>query len=210
MIITGHQWWWEVQYPGKDVVAANEIHLPVGRKVLIELRSDDVIHDWWVPELGPKMDMEPGSANYLWVTIHKPGIYHGACSEFCGKQHAWMRIQVIAQKLDDYQQWLAERKKPAVTPASKLALTGASIFNSSTCANCHSIKGTEALGVAGPDLTHVASRKTLLTGLMLNNKQNLEKWINDPQSVKPGALMPRFIFKKDTINALVEYLSSLK
>jgi cytochrome c oxidase subunit 2 len=210
VVVTGHQWWWEATYPGTGAVTANEIHLPVNKKVLLQFTASDVIHDWWVPELGPKMDMMPGRETHLWLTIKEPGVYEGACSEFCGAQHAWMRIRVVAQSEDDYQRWLQEKAKPAQTPTQVLALKGEAIFNLATCGNCHTIRGTAAQGASGPDLTHFASRHTMLAGLMPTTKDNLREWLSDPQLVKPGAHMPRFIFEQDSINALTEYVWSLK
>lgn len=210
IIITGHQWWWEVEYPGANVVTANEVHLPVGKRILMQMRSADVVHDWWVPELGNKMDLVPNHPNYLWLDIHKPGKYIGACSEFCGAQHAWMRINVIAQNENDFNKWLTENAKSAVVPTGNLAITGAQLFQSKTCASCHRIQGTAATINIGPDLTHMASRHTLLTGLMENNESNLFKWVNNPQDIKPGAHMPDFNFSKDTVNAIVQYLNQLK
>ena len=210
IVITGHQWWWEVDYPGSNVVTANEVHLPVGKRLLMQMRSADVIHDWWVPELGNKMDLVPNQSNYLWLDINKPGKYIGACSEFCGAQHAWMRINVIAQDENDFNKWLAENAKAAVAPTDSLALKGAELFQSKTCGSCHRIQGTAATSNVGPDLTHLASRQTLLTGLLENNKSNLFKWINHPQQIKPGAHMPDFNFNKDTVTAIVHYLNQLK
>ena len=210
VIITGHQWWWQVEYPNAHVMTANEVHLPVGKPLLLEMRSADVIHDWWVPELGNKMDLIPTKKNYLSLNINKPGTYIGACSEFCGAQHAWMRIHVIAQTQTDFNNWLAANEKNAVQPQDALAQTGARLFQTKTCANCHRIQGTAATGTAGPDLTHLAERNELLTGLIKNNKANLFKWVDQPQEVKPGAHMPDFKFKKDTLNAIVHYLLQLK
>ncbi|AUD05879.1 cytochrome c oxidase subunit II [Spirosoma pollinicola] len=210
VVITGHQFWWEARYPGTKAIVANEIHLPVGRRILMHVAASDVIHDWWVPELGPKMDAIPGRTNHLWVTIRKPGVYEGACSEFCGAQHAWMRIRVVAESEVDYRQWLSQRGQNAVTPTDVAAQTGAAFFNRQTCGSCHRIRGTAAQGNVGPDLTHFASRKTMLAGMMPNNRDNLHRWLHDPQAVKPGSLMPRFIYPKDSLNVLVAYLSTLK
>lgn len=210
VVITGHQWWWEASYPGTPVTTANEIHLPVGKKLLLELRSADVIHDWSVPAFGPKMDMIPGRNNYLSLTIKKPGIYKGQCNQFCGIEHARMRIRVIAQTPSDFQRWLHARKQQAEKPMGKMAMLGAALFQHKTCGSCHRIRGTEANADVGPDLSHLASRKTLLAGMEANNKENLSAWISNPQEVKPGAHMPNFIFEKDTINAIVDYLSELK
>jgi len=210
VVITGHQWWWEVDYPAAHVVIANEVHLPVGKHLLMQMRSADVIHDWWVPELGNKMDLVPGISNYLWLDINKPGIYTGACSEFCGAEHAWMRIKVIAQNENDFNKWLAANAKDAVVPTDSLAIRGAELFQSHTCASCHRIQGTAATSDVGPDLTHLASRDEILTGLLQNNEANLFKWVNHPQEIKPGAHMPDFNFSKDSVNAIVHYLEELK
>ncbi|MEO6893437.1 MAG: cytochrome c oxidase subunit II [Ginsengibacter sp.] len=210
IVITGHQWWWEVDYPGEHVVTSNEVHLPVGKQLLMQMRSADVIHDWWVPELGNKMDLVPNHPNYLWLNINKPGKYIGACSEFCGAQHAWMRINVIAQNENEFNKWLAENAKASIAPQDSLALKGAELFQAKTCASCHRIQGTAATSNVGPDLTHLASRHTLLTGLMENNEANLFKWISHPQQIKPGAHMPDFNMDKDSVKAIVHYLEELK
>ena len=210
VIVTGHQWWWEVQYPGSKVITANEIHLPVGKQILMEMHAADVIHDWWVPDLGNKMDVIPRVKNYLWLNINKAGEYEGACSEFCGKQHAWMRIHVIAQSEADYNKWLQANATEAAQPSDSLAMKGKQLFQSYTCANCHRIAGTAAKAIIGPDLTHVASRQYLLTGLLQTNEDNLYKWINHPQQIKKGAYMPDFILNKDSVRALAHYLEQLK
>ncbi|MBS1501215.1 MAG: cytochrome c oxidase subunit II [Bacteroidetes bacterium] len=210
IIITGHQYWWQADYPAGKFSTANEIHLPVGRKLLVELRGADVIHDWWVPALGEKMDMIPGTSNYLWMTITKPGTYLGSCSEFCGEQHAWMRITVIAQQPEAYQRWLAGQAATGELPADTMAARGAALFMHASCSSCHSIRGTTAIGTNGPDLTHFAGRQTMLTGMLKVSNENIYRWLLDPQKVKPGAHMPRFIFPKDSLLALTAYLSSLK
>jgi cytochrome c oxidase subunit 2 len=210
IIITGHQWWWQADYPGTKVSIANEIHLPAGKKLLLQLDAADVIHDWWVPALGGKMDMIPGRSNYLWVTINKPGIYNGACSEFCGQQHAWMRIRVVAQNAADYETWLKKQAESAAVLRDTFAETGAALFSKASCSSCHNIRGTLATGIQGPDLTHFGSRRTMLAGMMNNNPVNVYHWLTDPQKVKPGAHMPRFIFSPDSIRAITAYLSQLK
>lgn len=210
IIITGHQWFWEANYPGTAVTTANEIHLPVGQKLLMQLNAADVIHDWWVPALGGKMDMIPGRDNYLWLTVNQPGIYEGACSEFCGQQHAWMRIRVVAEYRQDYQYWLHAQTISAHMPKDTLARAGSILFMESTCSNCHRVKGTSAAGTTGPDLTHFGSRQTMLTGVMANDSGNVARWLSDPQAVKPGAHMPRFLLARDSIRALTAYLEQLK
>lgn len=218
VILTGHQFWWEAQYPATNdssatapgVTTANEIHLPAGKTLLLQLRAADVIHDWWVPAFGPKMDMIPGRTNHLWVTIKQPGTYEGVCSEFCGAQHAWMRIKVIAHTPADYQRWLRAKQADAQKPVGKSALAGAALFSRSTCGNCHVIGGTKANGHIGPNLTHLASRSSILAGMLPNNRANLRQWISNPQAVKPGALMPRYMFSPDSLTMLVDYLAGLK
>lgn len=210
IVITGHQYWWEADYPGSHVVTANEIHLPVGRQLLLEMRSADVIHDWWVPQLGNKMDLIPGNKNYIWLTIRKPGAYIGACSEFCGEQHAWMRIRVIAQEPADFSRWIDSNARAALPPSDDLARRGQVLFEARSCAGCHRIAGTTATGTAGPDLTHLGSRSMLLTGLLATNEQNIAAWIDHPQRIKHGAYMPDFLFAADSVRALAHYLEQLK
>jgi cytochrome c oxidase subunit 2 len=210
VIVTGHQFWWQVQYPNERVTTANEVHLPIGKKLIIALHSADVIHSWWVPELGNKMDLVPGRTNYLTLTIDKPGTYAGACSEFCGAQHAWMRLYIVAQEPTAYAAWAAANSQPAPPVTDALAAKGAAIFQTATCAGCHQIQGTAAAKEEGPDLTHLFSRKRMLSGMLPMNKENLYKWISNPQAVKPGSYMPGFIFTKDTLQALVQYMTQLK
>lgn len=210
LVVTGHQFWWQVQYPHQGVTTANEVHLPVGKKLLIELHSADVIHSWWVPELGNKMDLVPGRTNYLTLTVTKPATYAGVCSEFCGAQHAWMRLDVVAQDPVSYTAWLNANAQPAQPVTDALAAKGAAIFQTATCAGCHALRGTEAQHSEGPDLTHLFSRKKMLAGMLPMNKENLYKWISNPQAVKPGSYMPGFIFSKDTLDALVHYMTQLK
>ena len=210
IIITGHQFWWDANYNNTKVVTANEIHLPAGKKILLELRAADVIHSFWVPALGNKMDMIPGKPNFIYLNIDKPGTYAGLCSEFCGAEHAWMRMDIVAQSEADYAKWIAENETDAHPPMGSLATEGSTIFQTSTCANCHRIRGTDALGVIGPDLTHFDSRKKMLGGMMNVDSMNIYTWISGPQKVKPGSKMPDFIFNKDSLQALTAYLLQLK
>lgn len=210
VIVTGHQFWWQVQYPNEGVTTANEVHLPVGKKLTIELHSADVIHSWWVPALGNKMDLVPGKTNYLTLTIDKPATYAGACSEFCGAQHAWMRLYIVAQDTAAFAAWAAANGQPAAPVTDAVAAKGEAIFQTATCANCHQVQGTAAGKDVGPDLTHLFSRKRMLSGMLPMNKENLYKWISNPQAVKPGSYMPGFIFTKDTLEALVQYMTQLK
>jgi cytochrome c oxidase subunit 2 len=176
----------------------------------MEIRSADVIHSWWVPELGRKIDAIPGRINNGWIRADTVGEYEGTCSEYCGTQHAWMRIRVIAEDPDHFSEWLRDQKQPAQSPTDSLSKVGQQLFQQKTCGNCHSIRGTPANEHLAPDLTHLASRETLLAGMKRNNDQNLKKWISDPQKVKKGAHMPDFLFSDQEVNALTSYLEQLK
>ncbi|WP_158642745.1 cytochrome c oxidase subunit II [Chitinophaga japonensis] len=208
VIITAHQWWWEARYPGSGAVTANEIHLPVKKRLLLRLLSADVIHDWWIPAFGNKMDLVPNRENHLWLTIDKPGVYYGACSEFCGAQHAGMRLVVVVQPQEAFDKWQAHHAAPASPEAA--ALPGAALFMEQTCADCHRIAGTAANGTTGPDLTHVAGRQTLLTGLIRNDRAHLEAFLRNPQERKPGIYMPYLHLADSTVKALTAYLSQLE
>lgn len=211
LVIVGHQWWWEIQYPkDQGVVTANVAHIPVGKRLLVELRSADVVHDWWVAGLGRKMDAVPGRTNYFYMQADQADTHEGACNEFCGAQHAWMRIRVQAQTPADFEAWIQQQAAPAAAPTSEAARRGAEHFQRASCATCHQIRGTAADVSIGPDLTHLASRPTLLSGKMPYSKENLRAWINDPQREKPGAHMPRFIFTSQEVDELTEYLDGLK
>jgi cytochrome c oxidase subunit 2 len=210
IIVTGHQWWWQVEYPKSGVVTANEIHVPTGRQLLFQLNAADVIHDFWVPQMGPKRDMIPGKPNYIWLAADKPGVYSGACAEFCGLQHAWMLIRVVAQPPAEFDAWLRQEQTAAAAPAGGDAARGARLFQSMTCANCHAIQGTAAKAQAGPALSHLASRQTLGAGVMQHTPENLAKWITNPQQIKPGAQMPGYNLADADLRALVAYLETLK
>ena len=197
LLIVAHQWWWEVRYSGTDIVTANEIHIPVDQPQQIGLRSADVIHDFWVPELGRKMDIIPGTENRVWIAADSPGIYYGACAEYCGKEHAWMRIRVIAQSPADFAQWEHEQEQVPGIPESGLAGQGAQYFQQLSCASCHTIRGTTANARIGPDLTHVASRETLAAGRLDNTPANLSAWLLDPELIKPGCKMPNLHLSRE-------------
>ncbi|MEJ2357283.1 MAG: cytochrome c oxidase subunit II [Deinococcales bacterium] len=206
--VIAHQWWWEFRYPGSDVVTANELHIPVGTPIHIELTSADVIHDFWVPELGRKMDAVPGHPNTMLIQADKPGVYLGACAEYCGAGHAWMRIRVIAQTESDYQNWLKAQAQPHPAPKTSLQAVGMGLFNGLTCSSCHVVKGSgQPEGhVVGPDLTHLADRQTLAAGVVPNTPAELKKWLADPHSIKPGVYMPNLHLTSQQLDALVAYL----
>ena len=199
LIVTGHQWWWEARYPN-GAIAENEIHIPAGRRLLAQIESADVIHDFWVPQLGRKMDAVPGLSGYIWLEADAPGTYQGTCAEFCGAQHAGMRFVVVAESAAAFSAWLNRQSEPAVVPAGGVAAEGARLFGQKKCGDCHTISGTDATGRSGPDLTHVASR----------NSRNLAQWIRDPQSVKPGNRMPDTHLSDQETQALQVYLGMLE
>lgn len=210
IIVRGYQWWWQVEYPQKGVTTANEIHIPTGKQILLQIEAADVIHDFWVPQLGPKRDMIPGTKNYLWVAADTPGVFEGACAEFCGAQHARMRIRVVAQGQAEFDAWQQGQAAAAAVPTAGVAAQGAQLFGNLTCANCHAIAGTAAQARVGPDLTHVASRQTLGAGVIQNTPANLSSWIVNPHAIKPGVLMPGFQLPNDQVQQLVAYLETLK
>ncbi len=208
--IVARQWWWELRYPKQGFVAANELHVPVGEKLLVEITSADVVHDWSVPELARKIDAIPGRMSYLWLQADRPGLYLGTCNEYCGAEHAQMLIRVVAESRADYERWVAREQAPPATPASRLAVEGHKLFVAKTCGNCHTATGAAGGPEIGPDLTHVASRQTLLSGTLPNNRANLSRWLADPQRVKPGAHMPNFRLSPHQVDALVAYLRGLE
>jgi cytochrome c oxidase subunit 2 len=210
LIVTAHQWWWEIHYPHTAAVTANEIHMPVGSQWLVCLQSADVIHDFWVPELARKIDVVPGLTNYLWLQASEPGNYAGTCAEFCGAEHAWMRFSVIAQSPVDYDAWLKTQEETAVSPDTDTAEAGLKLFQTMTCINCHSIRGVSEAGRAAPDLTHLAGRKFVAGGILVNTETNLFRWLKNPQAIKPGCLMPNLKLTDAQAGELADYLEHLK
>ena len=211
--VVGHQWWWEIRYPDLGIVTANELHVPVTesgkrRPTFIRLESADVAHSFWVPQLAGKIDLIPNRRNLVWIEPTEPGTYVGNCAEYCGLQHARMLLRVIAHTPDDFQKWVAAQKQPPVDNPQLRA--GRDAFFSTSCVNCHAIKGTKAKGQFGPDLTHLMSRETLGAGVIANTVENLQAWVRDPQHAKPGALMPNMQLTDGELNQMVAYLSSLK
>jgi cytochrome c oxidase subunit 2 len=210
LLVVGHQWWWEVNYLKSGVVTANELHLPVGQRVLIRLESADVIHDFWVPRLGRKLDAVPGHPGYLWLEADRPGVYLGACAEFCGAEHAWMRFEVVAQPQAEFAAWQQAQLAVAPTPKSGKALAGMKLFAARTCVNCHRLAGTAADQRVGPDLTHLASRRMLAGGAVVNTPATLAQWLKNPDSIKPGSHMPNFQLSDAEVAELVAYLEGAK
>lgn len=210
LIIIGHQWWWELRYTKSGVITANELHIPAGKYMLARVESIDVIHDFWVPELGRKIDAVPGHPNYLWIVAGQPGIYLGACAEFCGAQHANMRIRVIAESEEEFKEWEKQEIVIPPTPRSGLAGEGARLFQNKACMNCHTILGTAAAARVGPNLTHLNNRQTIGAGVLTNTPENLNKWLTNPQKYKQGSLMPNMKLSPAEVEAIVAYLEALK
>lgn len=205
--ITGHQWWWEVLYKSKDVSrsfeTANEIHIPVGVPVKFKLRSADVIHSFWVPALTGKTDLIPGQTNLTWMEANKPGTYDGQCSEYCGVEHARMALRVIADEPKDFQQWWSQQLRNAQPHAGQDQFVA-------HCGGCHAVRGTDAGGIMGPDLSHLMMRGTIAAGMLSNTPGNLSGWIADPQAIKPGAKMPVLMLSGPELASIRNYLETLK
>jgi cytochrome c oxidase subunit II len=212
--VTGHQWWWQLNYEAHQAdqtfETANEIHIPVGQPVKLDFESPDVIHSFWVPNLAGKQDLIPGRYTELTIRADKPGIYRGQCAEYCGIQHAHMAMYVVAQNPSEYAIWRAQQLKSAASPANIDLRHGQQVFLSSACAMCHSITGTSAGGHMGPDLTHFGSRMTIAAGTVRNSFGNLTGWIADPQRVKPYTRMPAVALTGPDLIAVSHYLESLK
>ncbi|MBV9817839.1 MAG: c-type cytochrome [Solirubrobacterales bacterium] len=207
--VIGHQYWWEMRYPGTPVITANELHMPVDTRVNIVATSADVIHSFWVPALNRKIDMVPGRRNRVLLYANQPGEYRGQCSQFCGMQHAHMAMIVFAQRPAQYRAWLANEERSAMTPTTAAARAGERDFMNDQCASCHYIAGTPAQGFIGPALTHLADRTTLGANEIPNRPAWLAAWIRNPQAIKPGVRMPDLGLGDNAIGQLVAYLDGL-
>lgn len=212
--VTGHQWWWEIHYeasvPSRRLTTANELHIPVGRPVLLKLTSRDVIHSFWAPNLHGKRDLIPGYTTRLWIQADTPGVYRGKCAEFCGYQHAKMAFLVIAEPPEQFAAWYEQQLRPAPQPADSMTQRGEQVFLSLPCVMCHTIRGTPAGGKVGPELTHLGSRRTIAAGTLPNTRGHLGGWILDPQRIKPGVRMPPNEIGSEDLHALLTYLESLQ
>jgi cytochrome c oxidase subunit 2 len=210
----GNQWWWNFRYKGQRadewVSSPNELHVPTGVPVIIEASSRDVIHSFWVPNLLGKRDLVPGMKTRTWLQADRPGIYRGQCAEFCGHQHANMAFLVVAEPMDQYQAWLQQQRRSAPEPATDDARRGRDLFLGGTCAMCHTIRGTRAGSHLGPDLTHLAGRRTIGAGTLPMTADHLRSWIADSQAIKPGNRMPPNPLAADDLRALLAYLGTLK
>ncbi|HKR26232.1 MAG TPA: cytochrome c oxidase subunit II [Acidobacteriaceae bacterium] len=215
IVVIGHQWWWEVRYvdgpTNEHFTTANEIHIPANKPVMFELRSQDVIHSFWVPTLHGKVDLIPGHPNYVQIEASHPGNFAGECAVYCGEQHAHMRLLVVAQSDEDFQAWEAQQRKPADPPTTQQAQAGEQIFLGGPCSMCHQVRGTVAGGLVAPDLTHLASRQFIGADSFPNNTAYLESWITHAQSLKPGCQMPDLTqFSGVQLQELTAYLEQLK
>lgn len=216
--VVGHRYWWEVRYhdlPGADgpVESANEVRVPVGTEVTVTLRSDDVIHSFWVPQIAGKMDLVPGRTNDFTFVAEEAGTFEGYCAEFCGLQHAWMKFEVVAMPSAEFDSWARAASAPAAEPATDLEARGRDVFTGGSCAGCHAVRGVTAddpLPELGPDLTHLASRNEIGAGILPLERDALTAWVVNPQAIKPGAPMPPADLSDDDLDALVAYLLSLE
>lgn len=209
VVVTGHQWWWEFEYPDLGIVTANELYVPEGQPISLELHSENVIHSFWVPRLSGKTDVIPGQTNTTWFMADEAGTYRGQCAELCGAQHANMNFLVVARPKAEFQQWV-EQQQQQPEPVTGLAADGEQTFLTGQCIACHTVEGTIAQGQIGPNLTHFASR-SVMAGLVLENTpDNVKRWLTDTQAVKPHNLMVINPLSQQEIDALVAYLTSLK
>jgi cytochrome c oxidase subunit II len=211
--VIGHQFWWEFRYPGLGIVTANELHVPVSdpshpTPTFLTLLSADTDHSFWVPRLAGKTDLIPNRVNHTWIDPHETGLYLGQCAQYCGTEHAEMLLRVYVDSQEQFDRWVREQRATAVDSSSVEA--GRQIFESTACVNCHTVAGTVADGRFGPDLTHLMSRDTIASGVVPNTSANLRDWIANPDSIKPGSLMPAMQLNQKDLNALVAYLLTLR
>ncbi len=211
--IVGHQWWWEIRYPRLGVVTANELHVPVSdpahpTPTFVTLQSADVVHSFWIPQLAGKMDVIPNRTNRMWIDPREPGTYVGQCAKYCGLQHAGMLLTATVHTRDDFARWAAAQQASARDDAQ--VRRGRELFASLACSSCHTVQGTSANGVFGPDLTHLMSRSTLGSGVVRNTPENLRRWVEDPASLKPGSLMPAMQLSREDLDRVTAYLLTLR
>lgn len=224
--VIGHQWWWEFEYSDLGFTTADEMHVPVGVPVYLNIESVDVNHSFWVPALAGKTDAIPGRVNHLWLQADHAGLYSGQCAEFCGMEHALMRLEVNADSQSDFDDWARRQRsipastgfggtpvptaQPGQTDQASLVAKGAQVFANGACITCHTVRGTQAQGKVGPDLTHFGGRTSIAARTLDNTPENLAKWLHNPPAIKPGSDMPNLGLSDDDVRALVAYLESLK
>jgi cytochrome c oxidase subunit 2 len=213
VVAIGHQFWWEYRYPDLHVVTANELHVPVSdprhpTPTFIKLLSADTDHSFWVPRLAGKTDLIPNHPNSMWIDPHQTGLYLGQCAQYCGTQHAKMFLRVYVQPRDEFDRWIQQQREPAST--SDVVSEGRRVFETTACINCHAVSSTVADGRFGPDLTHLMSRETIAAGAALNTPENLRLWIQKPEAIKPGSLMPAMELTDRELNAVTAYLETLR
>jgi cytochrome c oxidase subunit 2 len=213
VVVIGHQYWWEYRYPKLNVVTANELHVPVSdpahpTPTFMTLLSADTDHSFWVPRLAGKTDLIPNHPNSMWIDPHETGVYLGQCAQYCGTQHAKMLLRVYVESREDFDRWIEAQRRPAQVNAA--ASRGQQIFETTACVNCHAVAGTTADGRFGPDLTHFMSRETIASGAALNTPENLRLWIRNPDALKPGSRMPAMNLSDQDVNAVADYLESLR
>ena len=214
VVVTGHQWWWDFQYddvsPQNLATSPNELHVPIGVPVVLHVRSRDVIHSFWVPNLLGKRDLIPGFESRTWLQADELGVYRGQCAEFCGYQHAHMAFHVVAERMDKFQAWIQHQREPAIPPATDEQRHGKDVFMQSACVTCHTIRGTDAGARVGPDLTHVGSRLMIAAGSLPNTRSHLSAWVVNSQKAKPGNRMPPIGLAENDLQAVLSYLRSLR
>jgi len=208
--VVGRQWWWEFRYPELGIVTANEAHVPRGRTIDMRLRSADVLHSFWIPRLGGKRDMVPGNENGIWFVPDSVGVFWGQCAEYCGTAHALMGMRVIVEEPADFDAWAEANLANRVRMPDAQARSGEGVFLSNACVGCHTVRGTTARGVFGPDLTHFGSRGTIAAGVLENTRENLIRWLDSTQHVKPGNRMPEVQMSDQQIEQLAAYLQALR
>ena len=215
--VVGHQWWWEVHYPELGIITANEIHIPVSDRDLAKatpthftLQSADVIHSFWLPQLGGKTDVVPNKDNETWFDPFETGVYFGNCAEYCGTQHANMLLRVIVHTKEGFENWVANQKAAPLAPSTPEEIEGHRLFFANSCVNCHKVSDSVAVGVFGPDLTKLMTRQTIGAGVAPLNRENLWSWVRDPQVLKPGCYMPDMKLHDKEVDAVVAYLETLK
>jgi cytochrome c oxidase subunit 2 len=206
--VTGKQWWWEINYADYGFTTATDMYVPVGEVVVLQMTSQDVVHSWWIPQLGGKQDVYPNTTTYAWFQATEPGVYEGHCTELCGDSHAYMPMRVVALESSQFEQWASQQQTPVIEPGSPLAQQGAELMRTKGCVGCHSLRGVSEASRVGPNLTHMASR-TQIAGMMPYSTENMRSWLADP-SQKPGARMPDLNLTQEELDALVAYLDTLK